>query len=96
MLSHGPGFRALYAIYADIIDRAYLPPLRGALDDARAGILEDLETAIGGSVTVADEEFFLKTADHMVEFTLLAEGMRKLGLRCLVAPYYSGTSPRQT
>jgi hypothetical protein len=45
---------------------------------------------------VEDEEFFLKTADHMVEFTLLAEGMRKLGLLCLLAPYYSGTSPRQT
>ena len=55
MLSHGPGFRSLYAyreiqfeeIYADLIERAYLPPLRGALDDARAAILEDLEMAIG-------------------------------------------------
>ena len=99
MLSHGPGFRSLYAyreiqfeeIYADLIDRAYLPPLRGALDDARAGILEDLEMAIGGRVTVEDEEFFLKTADHMVEFTLLAEGMRKLGLLCLLVR--NGTLP---
>ena len=99
MLSHGPGFRALYAyreirfeeVYADIIDRAYLPPLRGALDGARADILKDLEAAIGGRVTVEDEEFFLKTADHTVEFTLLAEGMRKLGLLCLLVR--NGTLP---
>ena len=38
-----------------------------------------------------DEEFFLKTADHMVEFTLLAEGMRKLGLLCLLVR--NGTLP---
>ena len=92
MLSHAPGFRSLYAyreiqfeeIYADIIDRSYLPPLRGRLDDTRARILRDLENAIGGTVAVENEEFFLKMEDRQLEFTLLAEGMRKLGLLWLL------------
>ena len=92
MLSHAPGFRSLYEYreiqfeetYADIIDRAYLPPLRGRLDDTRARILEALENAIGGSVAVQNEAFFLKTEEREIEFTLLAEGMRKLGLLWLL------------
>ena len=69
MLSHGPGFRSLYAqrevhfeeIYADILDRAYRPPLRGPLDSARRRILRDLQKAVEGEVTVKNEEFFLQT-----------------------------------
>lgn len=92
MLSHAPGFRSLYELreiqfeetYANIIDRAYLPPLRGALDDTRARILEALENAIGGRVAVENEEFFVKTEEHEIEFTLLAEGVRKLALLWLL------------
>ena len=92
MLSHAPGFRSLYEYreiqfeetYADIINRAYLPPLRGGLDYTRARILEALENAIGGRVAVENEEFFLKTEEHEIEFTLLAEGMRKLALLWLL------------
>lgn len=92
MLSHAPGFRSLYELreiqfeetYVDIIDRAYLPPLRGALDDTRARILEALENAIGGRVAVENEEFFVKTEEHEIEFTLLAEGVRKLALLWLL------------
>ena len=54
------------------------------MDDTRAGILRELENAIGGSVAVENEEFFLKTEDRELEFTLLAEGMRKLGLLWLL------------
>lgn len=99
-LAHGPGFRALYAyreihyeeIYADIVDRAYLPPLRDRTDATRGRILKDLEHAMGGRVTVEDEEFFLKMEIGELEFTLLAEGMRKLGLLWLLIR--NGTLPR--
>ena len=87
MLANAPGFRSLYAqreihfeeIYADILDRAYLPPLRDPMDrDYR--LLADLRQIIGGEVTTRGEEFFLSSEQGSLEFTLLAEGMRKLGL----------------
>ena len=92
MLSHGPGFRSLYAyreirfeeVYNDILERAYLPPLRKPLDAARQLALQDLENALGGRIVVENEEFFLKKEDSDVEFNLLAEGMRKLGLLWLL------------
>lgn len=92
MLSNGPGFRSLYnqreihfeEIYADILDRAYRPALRGPVDSQRRKILDVLQKAVEGKVTVKEEEFFLKNKDGNLEFTLLAEGMRKLGLLWLL------------
>lgn len=92
MLSNGPGFRSLYAqrevhfeeIYADILDRAYRPALRGPMDADRKRVLSTLQKAVDGKVTVKDEEFFLKNRAGNLEFTLLAEGMRKLGLLWLL------------
>ena len=92
MLSHGPGFRSLYVqrevhfeeIYADILDRAYRPALRGPVDSKRRRALRDLQKAVEGKVTVRNEEFFLKSKHGNLEFTLLAEGMRKLGLLWLL------------
>jgi ABC-type ATPase involved in cell division len=88
MLSNGPGFRSLYAqreihfeeIYADILDRAYRPALRGPVDSARKRLLGLLQKTIDGKVVVNNEEFFLKNKQGNLEFTLLAEGIRKLGL----------------
>lgn len=88
MLSNGPGFRSLYAqreiqfeeIYADILDRAYRPVLRGPIDGQRRDLLRQLQKAIDGKVVVQNEEFFLKNKQGNLEFTLLAEGIRKLGL----------------
>lgn len=88
MLSNGPGFRSLYAqreihfeeIYSDILDRAYRPSLRGPADKARKALLGRLQKAIDGKVIVSNEEFFLKNKQGNLEFTLLAEGIRKLGL----------------
>jgi len=88
MLSHGPGFRSLYAqreihyeeVYADILDRAYRPLLRGPADAPRRRLLRILQEAIDGKVTVKNEEFFLRNRRGNLEFTLLAEGMRKLAL----------------
>ena len=92
MLSNAPGFRSLYAqrelhfeeIYADILDRAYLPALRGPMDKPRKRLLSILQDAIDGKVAVKNEEFFLRNRQGNLEFSLLAEGMRKLGLLWLL------------
>ena len=92
MLSNGPGFRSLYAqreihfeeIYADVLDRAYRPALRGPVEPIRKGILKTLQTVVEGKVNVRNEEFFLRNRHGNLEFTLLAEGMRKLGLLWLL------------
>lgn len=92
MLANAPGFRSLYArrdvhfesIYADIIDRAYLPILRGPQDAGRKSLLSALQRCMEGKVVQKKEEFFLKNQQGELEFTLLAEGLRKLGLLWLV------------
>ena len=88
MLANAPGFLSLYSqrevhfeeIYADIINRAYTPPLRGPVDSGRRKLLDALQKTMDGKVTTKKEEFFLRNAQGNLEFTLLAEGMRKLGL----------------
>jgi len=92
MLANAPGFRAALAlrllhfeeIYADIIDRAFLPLLRGPADQNRRRLLKILRNAMQGTVDNKDEEFILRTAGGHFEFTLLAEGIRKLGLLYLL------------
>ena len=92
MLSNAPGFRSLYAqreihfeeVYADILDRAYLPPLREPFDDTTQHLLGRLEYSMGGEVSIKNEEFFLRGGRGDIEFTLLAEGLRKLGLLWLL------------
>ncbi|MFQ5673876.1 MAG: ATP/GTP-binding protein [Nitrospinales bacterium] len=92
MLSNAPGFRSLYSqreihfeeIYADIIDRAYRPALRGPVDSDRKRLLTSLQKTMDGKVTIKEEEFFLKSGQGNLEFTLLAEGIRKLGLLWLL------------
>ena len=99
MLSNAPGFRSLYSkrevhfeeVYRDILDRAYLPPLRGPIDDRREPILKKLREAIGGDVAVENEEFFLRSEHGDLEFSLLAEGLRKLALLWLLIR--NGTLP---
>ena len=92
MLANAPGFRSLYAAreihfeetYQDILDRAYLPALRNPAEFVPACVLERLETELGGKVTIHGEEFFLSGEQGEIEFTLLAEGLRKLGLLWLL------------
>lgn len=92
MLSNAPGFLSLYAarevhfeeVYPDILQRAYLPPLRNPSDNSNKGLLSTLQTAIGGTVKVKGEEFFLHNRQGDLEFALLAEGLRKLGLLWLL------------
>lgn len=92
MLANAPGFRSLYAqrdihfeeIYADILDRAYRPMLRGPLTQARQDLLTILQRHMAGSVVQENEEFFLRSKQGKLEFSLLAEGLRKLGLLWLL------------
>ena len=93
MLSNAPGFRSLYAqreihfeeVYRDILDRAFLPPLRDIQDEPYGRLISSLQEVIGGKVVTRDsEEFFLQTKAGNIEFTLLAEGMRKLALLLLL------------
>ncbi len=92
MLSNAPGFRSLYAareihfeeVYADILDKAYLPPLRDQVLGHRKRLLDSLADSIGGKVAIRGEEFFLSDEQGELEFTLLAEGLRKLALLWLL------------
>ncbi|HIJ94866.1 MAG TPA: AAA family ATPase [Desulfuromonadales bacterium] len=88
MLAHAPGFLATAAkreiafeeVYIDIIKRAFLPKLMGPIDKNRTRLLNALQKAIEGRVITKGEHFFLKSKQGDLEFTLLAEGMRKLAL----------------
>jgi predicted ATPase len=88
MMANAPGFRSLYSlrhiqfeeIYSDIIDRVFLGTLKGPTDSDRRELLEILQSSMEGKVTTKNEEFFLKNKQGELEFTLLAEGLRKLAL----------------
>lgn len=88
MMANAPGFRSLYSlrhihfeeVYADIIDRVFLDTLRGPVDSPRKMLLDILQGAMEGKVISKKEEFFLKNKQGELEFTLLAEGIRKLAL----------------
>ena len=92
MLANAPGFRSLYnqrnirfeEVYADILDRAYLPVPLGPTTRAQQRLLKDLSKVIQGRVKIKGEEFFLRDGRGNLEFSLLAEGMRKLGLLWLL------------
>ena len=91
MLANAPGFRSLYSnrevhfesVYADILDRAFLPPLRQRPSTFRP-LLRELQGALEGRVSVRNEEFYLNSRKGVFEFSLLAEGLRKLGLLWLL------------
>jgi predicted ATP-dependent endonuclease of OLD family len=92
MMANAPAFRSLYAtrnihfeeVYADIIDRAFLPALKGPPEKQRSKLLDILQEAMEGKVISKKEEFFLRNKQGELEFTLLAEGFRKLGLLWLL------------
>ena len=92
LLAAAPGLLARYAagevpgaeVAADILRRAYLPPLPVPPEDGRQPLLTALEKVIGGSVAVKDDEFFLEGKHSRLEFSLLAEGIRKLALLWLL------------
>lgn len=88
MLSHAKGFLALNqkfkmpfdATQIDIIVNASLPEAREE-SAALHGVLEKISEAIGGTVIIEDDAFYvLKKEGYKVDFSLEAEGLRKLGL----------------
>lgn len=88
MLAHAPGFIATSArrelafedVYSDILKLAYLPKLLGPAKKDRSDLLAKLQKAISGKVTTKGQFFFLKNTQGELEFSLLAEGIRKLAL----------------
>lgn len=88
MLANSPGFKSLYekrelyfeSIYADIITVALLPPTKGPGSKEKSVLLDLIQSVIDGKVEKKNEKFYLKNAHGNLEFTLLAEGYRKLGL----------------
>lgn len=92
MLADAPGFRSLYEqrvihiekVYFDIVSKAFLPILRGPTSKERRELLAMLETVMDGQVRQENEHFFLKNPTGDLEFTLLAEGIRKFGLLWLL------------
>lgn len=88
MLANAPGFRSLFSqkklsyeeIYLDIIDKAFIPIARGKLSPEREKLLSILNEAMSGRVIEKNETFYLKNKYGELEFPLLAEGFRKLGL----------------
>ena len=92
MLANAPGFRSLYAesaihfeeIYRDILDKAYFPPILGKPDSDRRKLLGILNEAMRGRVYAEGEEFFHNSTQGKIELSLLAEGLRKIGLLSLL------------
>lgn len=89
MLANAPNFRSLYnnkdlffeEVYADIIDKALLPATRGPHSKECNALLEKLRIAMDGRVVAkGNDMFYLKNNRGELEFSLLAEGYRKLGL----------------
>jgi ABC-type Mn2+/Zn2+ transport system ATPase subunit len=88
ILANAPGFLPIYKEYkihfeeeyADILYHAMHPLPRGPLDKARNNLLKILQKEIVGKVILRGQKFFLDSKQGNLEFTLLAEGLRKLGL----------------
>lgn len=88
MLSHAKGFLAMNDKYSmpfdgtqvDIIVNASLPETREISDSCKV-ILDEISNAIDGTVIQEEDTFYvLKKDGRKVDFSLEAEGLRKLGL----------------
>lgn len=88
MLSHSKGFLSMYEKYnmpfdgtqADIIVNASLPETREITPNMKK-VLEKISCAIDGEVILENDNFYIAKKDgKKVDFSLEAEGLRKLGL----------------
>ncbi|MDO4574692.1 MAG: AAA family ATPase [Planctomycetia bacterium] len=66
------------------MDKAFFPKLQGPATKDRKKIEKILSEAMSGKVIFRGEEFFLQNKQGKLEFTLLAEGFRKIGLLWLL------------
>lgn len=74
------------SVYADILDAAYLPPLKDQNGAPVREALQKIERVLGGNVSQRDEVFYLTESSQQdpIEFTLVAEGLRKFALLWLL------------
>ena len=88
MLSHSKGFLALNQKYhmpfditqVDIIVNASLPETR-EIPESMKGMLHAISKVIDGTVVLEKDSFYvIKNGGQKIEFSLEAEGLRKLGL----------------
>ncbi len=88
MLSHAKGFLAMNQKYnmpfdgtqIDIIVNASLPETR-IISPSMGGILEKISDVIEGTVILEDDSFYvIKKNGQKIDFSLEAEGLRKMGL----------------
>ncbi len=88
MLSHADGFLALNEKYhlpfdgtqVDIVVNASLPEAK-QMPDYMEAVLERISNAIGGTVIMEDGRFLVQKKQGVkIDFSLEAEGLRKLGL----------------
>lgn len=94
IMTNSKGFTSLYekreisfeSIYNDILNKAYLPQLREReLKESFINITKKIENAIGGIVVQHNELFFIEYKDFgEIEFTMVAEGHKKLALLWLL------------
>ncbi len=84
-LSHAQGFLSLVKTrrmafddtYTDLLTQAFLPPLK---DTPFKELQDELLDTLKGDVTIKGENFYLKSGDSEFEFSLVAEGLRKIAL----------------
>lgn len=87
-LTHSKGFLSMYdkfdmpfdKTYYDIISKSLLPNLKKIPEIGKA-VLPKLENIIGGKVIVENETFFIQKLDgKKVEFSMEAEGIKKIAI----------------
>lgn len=71
---------AIEAHYTELITQAYLPPLKGRMDRRRKDLMARLRNVLDGRVEERSGTFYLVGPAGDLEFSLLAEGLRKLAL----------------
>ncbi|MBF0445656.1 MAG: AAA family ATPase [Magnetococcales bacterium] len=91
MLANAPGLTSLFLereihfeeYLIEIIQKANLPKLR-KLDDNRKQLLTKIEEILEGIIVIENDTFYLENSYGKFEFTMVATGMRKLGLLWLL------------
>ncbi len=66
--------------YVDVIASAKVDITRTEMPAERSRFLDALRKICGGKVEIDDERFYLKTGNRKLEFSLVAEGLRKIAL----------------
>ena len=92
MMANAQGLRSLNGegdihfekVHVDMVRKAFLPASKEPVDQDKQGLLNGLQDAMGGRVILKKGKFFLENKSGQLEFTLLAEGYRKLGLLWLL------------